>query len=301
MHPARSRFLRRWFIASLLLTISLLIIVRFKFFSDLSLSADWETTLATVLDNLLASAATALIVGLAYIFLFPNVESEALESVQGRDISSLISSAANNARQWDVRSRTASYFTRVTLPMLRDTAFRSGGDVDIRIQTLNPDNDAALASYARFRSNHAGAASVWTVERVRGEIFATILAAALIHNEAPRLRIKVGLSDSFWVMSVDACENVVIVTGQNRGDPALVIKADSPHFQEWREDFDASFSVCRIVTPKILNLTVKDLDHPTPQTADAVKQLLLSTGTKLLTDAHVASAMDYQKRKHNYE
>lgn len=299
MHPARSRVLRRWFVMSLILAISVIVLLRFTIFPVHVEQSDWRQTLGAVLDNLLASAVTSLVAGIALMLLFPAQDNPSVELIQNREIPQLIYDSTSKAQQWDVRARTASYFARVTLPLLRDAAFRTGGDISIRIQVLNPSNDAAMAAYARYRSNHAGA--VWSVDKVKAEIFSTILAAAIYRNEAPRLHIQIGLSESFWVLSLDACEDLVVVTGQNKGDPALVIRQGSPLFREWREDFEASFSVCQMITPSIEKITRKDLEEGTEEVKKAVQGLFESLGMPSLTPEHVDSAIVYWKRKHNYE
>lgn len=251
MHPARSKTLRRWFFVSVLLALALILVSRFTLLATTAKMPPWRQTLGSMLDDLAASAVAALALGLAYLFLFPAEEPGAVEVVQSRDIEPTIIRATRETQQWAVRARTANYFTKETLHRLADAALSSGGSVSVRMQVMDPENEALLASYAKFRSNHPGAAAQWTSSRVRREIYAALLAAALVRVRAPRVEIEVGFSPAFWVMSLDLSDNMALLTSQDRGDPAMLLRRGSRFFDGWSQDFDASFAECRRVRPEL--------------------------------------------------
>jgi hypothetical protein len=197
LHPARSVALRRWFFASLVLAATVIILVRFLIFPETQNAADWTNTVGAVLDNLLAAVVTSIAIGLTYVILLPPHEVESVEIIQPRLIAGAIEAAARDCTRWHIRARTASYFSRVVLPLLRDNALRTGGSIQVKIQVLDPRNDEALETYAVYRSNSPGASALWSAQRVRTEIYSTILAAAIYRNEAPRLDIEIGFSPSF--------------------------------------------------------------------------------------------------------
>jgi hypothetical protein len=300
LHPARSKALRRWFFVSLVLAAVVIILVRFLIFPESPDEPDWESTLGSILDNLLAAVVTSLAIGLTYVVLLPPPEAEELEIIQSRLISEAIESAARACTQWHIRARTASYFARVVLPILRDNALRTGGSIRIKIQMLDPGNDEALHAYAVYRSNRPGASAVWSAERVRTEIYSTILAAAVFRNEAPRLDIEIGFSPNFWVLSLELCDEIAFITGQNRGEPCLCIRRPSPLFSGWREDFDAGYSVCRIVRPSVAAVRLGDLSRPSAATLGNIRSLFDSIGFSGMPDSDLKEIASYMRREHNY-
>ena len=107
MHPARSKTLRRWFFASVLLALALILIIRFTLVPSAANISTWRQTLGSIFDNLAAAAFTSLALGLAYVLLFPAEESSEVEVLQSHQIERAIIQGAREARQWAVRARTA--------------------------------------------------------------------------------------------------------------------------------------------------------------------------------------------------
>ncbi|MCG5461795.1 hypothetical protein MED01_006666 [Micromonospora sp. MED01] len=300
LHPARSLTLRRWFFASLILAAVIIVLVRFLLIPDSKDAADWQGTLAAILDNLLAATATSLAIGVAYVVLLPKLEVEQVEIIQPRLISGALEAAARDCTRWSIRARTASYFARVVAPLLRDNALRAGGSIEIKVQLLDPGNDKALEAYARYRSNRPGASAVWSAARVRTEICSTILAMAVYRNEAPRLEIEVGLSSDFWVLSLDLCDEIAFITGQNKGQPCLCVRRTSQLFSGWREDFEAGFLMCRIIRPSAPGLRLQDLHRPTAATLGVIRTLFESVGILGMQDSNLKEIAAYMRREHNY-
>jgi hypothetical protein len=253
-----------------------------------------------MIDTLVAAVVTSLFVGLAYVLLFPREPAGEFESIEGRVIEETIEASTRTTRAWDVRARTANYFSRATLPWLTKSALQTGRSVQVRMQVLDPENERLLAAYARFRSNHPGEAARWTTTRVKHEIYASLLQAALWRCEAPRLEVRVGLSPAFWVMSLDITDTFALVSGQNRGDPALVFRGDSTFFGGWRDDFDASFGECRIVTPEICDVRWDDLESPTAECFDRIRDCFVGMGIPALADDLIRTILGELGGAHHY-
>jgi hypothetical protein len=300
VHPARSRALRRWFFASVLLALTVILLIRFTLVPSAMKMPTWRQTLGSVLDNLAAAAFTSLALGLAYVLLFPAEEPSPVEVVQSHEIERAIIRAAREARRWAVRARTANYFTKVTLPQLADAALSSRGSVTVRMQVLDPENEDLLTSYARFRSNHPGAATRWTTTKVRCEIYAAILTVALVRGRAPRMDIEVGLSPAFWVMSLDLSDDMAILTGQDRGDPAMTLRRGSRFYDGWSQDFDASFTECRKLKPELSpELALKITESPTDNLS-ALREFFIGLGLNNCSDASLLEIIAETKLDHHY-
>jgi hypothetical protein len=298
VHPASSRVLRRWFFVSVGLATVVLFLLRFLVFPEHSGMADWEQTTSSVLDNLIAAALTSLALGIAYVLFSPADTPPAVDIIHSRDIPDLIHDSARTCDRWEVRARTASYFVRVTLPLLVENALRRGGQISIKVLVIDPRDDNVMRAYATFRSNHANAG--WTPERAKTEILSTILACAIYQNEAPRLDIEVALSPAFWLLSLDITEDVILVTGQNKGDPCLCIRRGSDMYSIWRDEFMATYGGSHIVRPKIDGVTIHDLKRPNTDTSDRVRSLFKSLGLDV-NDQNINDSIHYGERKHNYE
>jgi hypothetical protein len=302
LHPTRSRVLRRWYFVSLLLALSILLLLRFTVLKTVPNPSDYGLTAATVLDTLVASAVTSLVVGIAYVLLFPEGSSVALEEVPSRDIEAALEQATQHTRKWRVRARTANYFARMTLPALTKEALRSGRSINVRVQMLDPENPTLMAGYARFKSNHRGAAARWTPDKVRREIYATMLQLALHRHEAPRLEIEVGLSPALWVISLDASDDIAMITGQNRGDTAIVFRAGSQFYESYCDDFDASFSECRrLQVPAVETLTPSlDPSDLSASQFDELRTFFQEVGLSDCGDQELHAIVKTLHEKHNY-
>src|ERR1017187_2005791 len=111
MSFSRSAVLRRWYFLSLGLVFVTLFVLRLTLLSSNHNGQAIFQSLADVTDNLIAATLTALIVGAAYVFLYPADPYAEHEVVRSMDIAQVISEECRTAREWAVRSRGANYFT----------------------------------------------------------------------------------------------------------------------------------------------------------------------------------------------
>jgi hypothetical protein len=240
---------------------------------------------------------TSLAIGAAYVLLAPPEESAPLERIHSRDIQDILISGARTTADWRVRSRTANYFTRVTLPALAGTERA----IKIRLQMLDPENQALIASYVKFRSSHRRGAE-WKMEQVRKEIYSSLLLLATHCNYSPRLEVEVALSPAFWVLSIDIFDGKAVVTGQNKGEPALVFRRGDELFDAYADDFDAGYGDCRHIVPRIHNLRPADLERPLrADDLDAIRKMYLAVGLTACDDNEIREIVQTATGgSHNY-
>ena len=301
MHPARSRRVRRWYFLVLTLTLTLLVVLRFTVFRPDDGAQYYVVAVAGIVDNLIASVAVALVIGLAWVLLYDDDLQDGVQQVASRDIPDVLAAAAQGTREWRVRSRTANYFTKATLPLLANSALRSGRSVAIRARILDPENVALLETYARFRSNHSGSAARWNPDKVRREVYAAILLLAAYANEARRLDIDVYLSSDFWVVSVDIADDMALTTGQNKGDAALRLDNSTQFYEDMREDFDASLTQCRRVSPQLRGLTPEAIRGVLAASEiGAIREMYVAIGLSTLSDAYIKEIVDALGEDHHY-
>lgn len=265
MDFSRSAVLRRWYFVSIGLGFLALFILRLTVLGGQSAQTGLLQSLANITDNLLAAAVTALIVGIAYAYLYPVEGHASHEFVHSVDIADVIAEQTRTTRSWAVRSRGGNYFTTVTLADIVKSALTNGRAVSVRVQSIDPDNEALVMAYARSMSDIKSRVGTWPAQRARREVMASLLRAALQVRNAPRVEVVFGLAPHTWVMSLDVSDSAALVTCQNKGEDALLFRSTSPFYKSYCDDFDGGWLACRKVTPTIERDVPRD---PADLTAD---------------------------------
>lgn len=252
-HPALSSATRRWYLIAILATLVALIVLRFMAFPSEADSPTWQVTIGALLDAFITALAAALVLSLIYWYFFEPERSDALSTVDYRQIGRELREEVEGATEWSVRARTANYFCRETLPRLVDKSLSDHSTMRVRILMIDPCNESLLDQYVAFRGAEAHDGQPWSRERVRFDIYASILLLVAQANRAPRVEIEVGFSSAFWTLSLDMSQTMILVTGQYRGDPAIRLGSEGVHYNSWRDDFDALMSIARrhLVTPVV--------------------------------------------------
>lgn len=298
MNFARSIVLRRWYFLSLGLLFALLVTLRLTVLRD-NVSPLLESS-ASVVDNLIAATLTALIAGAAYVYLYP-AESHALnEVVRSADIARIIEDECRVARDWNVRSRAANYFTSVTLSNLIESALGNGRSLKIRVQCIDPENPALLEAYAEHMSDIRARIGSWTTTRARREVFASILRAAIKCHGAPRVQVEFGLSTYVWVMSLDISDHAALATCQNKGEDALYFQIASQFYRSYCDDFDATWRTCRHISPRIDMAEYPDAAFLSPDVIDKLSQFFRELGFPPLAEPEIREIVKLLSRAHDY-
>ncbi|MFF4617855.1 hypothetical protein [Nonomuraea jabiensis] len=297
---SRSAFVRRWYFLSLGLAGAGLILLRFTALSTGTADSPILQSLSGIADNLIAAVLTSIIVGAAYIYLFPQNAAPAYEVVPSRDIARAIADMTDNAREWSVRSRGANYFTSVTLPALVASALDRGASIRMRVQCLDPDQPHLLAAYAESMSDIRSRVGTWSASRARLEVCASLLRAALHVKDAPRVRVEFGFSPSIWVMSLDLTDQAALVTGQNKGEDALLFRTESQFFKPHGDDFDISWKACRVVSPRLGQAIPADARKLTEQHLVILEEFYEALGVTRPSREELREIVRTLNREHDY-
>jgi hypothetical protein len=218
--------------------------------------------------------------------------------IEQRDIEPLIQAECATAREWLVRARTASYFKSRTLPWLAASASSRNTSITVRMQIMDPTDENLQAAYMRYLNTRDGIAKKWNSARVRNEIFATILSAYAWREVCPRLELEIGLSASFWILSIDISQRCALVTGQYRGHPAVKYQEGTAFYNTYRDEFESGMMSCRILDPAVRSPRPDELDVP------SIKSMLdnLQLDRSRITDEDYRSIDQYIRRpEHRYE
>ncbi|GLW89798.1 hypothetical protein [Actinokineospora globicatena] len=301
MHPAKLRYLRRWYFAALLGALVLLLVVRFFVVGEVTpgTASPLRSVSAQVLESLIAATVAGAFIAVLLVWLLP-ADDRVPESdvVQAREIEPLIRAEAAAAREWRVRARTASYFRSRTLPWLAEATVARNVSITVRAQLMDPNDERLLHTYIRYLNTREGAARKWDVDRVRHEILATVMSVYAWREAFPRLDIEIGLSPTFWIMSLDMSQRVAVVTGQYKGHPALGHRDGTAFYNAHRDEFDAGMAGCRVLDPAVRAPKPEDLD------TESVKATLTALGLDHsgITEEGFATIGHYIRRpEHRYE
>jgi hypothetical protein len=231
---------------------------------------------AVILDNLFSSVLVTVFIGAFVYWLDPEIlRSAKMDSVAAADIARLLEDAMRTTEVWWFRGATGRYLRAVTLPRIADVARRSSSTKEINIQILNPDSESICRQYALYRRSLGSAVnerSNWTYERVRAELYATLLKICIVRVQEPMLRFTVSLANSFSSFRLDLSSAYVVVTKEDPKAPGLRCDHGTYFYKAYHDDMVLSARQCTQVA-----LPPQSFD-PDSLTTQNVRTLLVSLG-----------------------
>ncbi|SES41686.1 hypothetical protein [Actinokineospora terrae] len=170
--------------------------------------------------------------------------------------------------------------------------------ITVRAQLMDPDDERLLTTYIRYPDTRESAARKWDVARVRHEILAAVLSVYAWREAFPRLDIEIGLSPTFWIMSLDMSQQRALVTGQFKGHPALGHREGTAFYNAHRDEFDAGMAGCRVLDPSVR------LPQPDDVTTQSIKEALTALGldhSGISEEGFAAIGQYIRRPEHRYE
>ncbi|MCI2254224.1 hypothetical protein L2D08_07595 [Domibacillus sp. PGB-M46] len=208
-----------------------------------------DSILNLILDNLFATGFVTIAIASLVFWLTPAVENEPkLETVEPRRIGGLLKRARETNEYW-FSGNSARYTRAVTLPELAENSRTQNISKSITMLLLDPTDKKLCEEYIKYRSGvrSANKSGEWTLERIRKDIYASIIAAYAYAAEHPLLEIKIGLKKAFSLLRVDLGENLVVLTKEDKQDPGLFAEAGSFHYSVYREELKFSLKQSKIL------------------------------------------------------
>jgi hypothetical protein len=165
--------------------------------------------------------------------------------LRGPDVGQALAEARRNTDRWIFKGGTGTYIRAVTLPECVENARRERRTLHMRLEIIDPTNEAVCAHYARFRrslSNRPdGTGELWTLDRTRKEAFATILAACWYRQRFQLLDIEIGLSSVMTTSRWDLSSSRAVVTQEDPHTPALMTERGKYYYDSWSTELQTSF------------------------------------------------------------
>lgn len=209
----------------------------------------------------------------------------------GPEVGNALAEARQYTDRWTFKGGTGTFTRAVTLPRCVESARRERRAFVVRLEILDPTNEATCARYARLRQSFSprpdGTGETWTTDRARKEAFATVLAACWYRSRYHLLDIEVGLSQTITTIRYDLSAHSLIITQEDPNVPALAIPSGRFLYDLFSTDLRTSLEQARRVAfERVVGIPVQEeLDtHSVRELFDVLELPLPQT----FTDADVA-------------
>jgi len=170
-----------------------------------------------------------------------------VRSISAAELRRRLEQERRSTDQWYFRGGTGTYIRAATLPGCINHARDERRRLRVRLEIIDPTNEAVCASYARFRQSFAGDQRSWTVERTRHESYATIVAACWHRQRYDLLDIRIGLSQSMPTLRWDMSEHCLFITNEHRRAEILLVERGRPLYDYIATELDRSCEQARQV------------------------------------------------------
>jgi hypothetical protein len=257
---------RRAFFTICGLAIALALLVRYTLLPifDPSLSLNGTQLLASIIEKLLISFIVTIAIGSFIFWLEPEVARKAnMNVVDPKEISMLLGAAIQETEKWWFRGGTGRYLRAVTLPKMAETTRSTSSTKELHAQLIDPMDLSICQEYAIYRSglrSASGDSERWTQERVRKEIYATLLSLFLKAKEYPLLRIQITLLPSFSSFRLDLSSKYVILTKEDQQAPGVRCDHGSYFYNAYLDDLVLTARQGRSITAKPLTLELLSVE-----------------------------------------
>jgi hypothetical protein len=223
-----------------------------------------DETLGNIIATALAGTALAWLI----LKLFPQPKRPAVvTSVAAHEIGTLLESALPTTKRWWFDGSTGRYQRAKTLPELGRLARTDGTSREVTIVILDPLNETLCRRYANYRRGLlSGRGREWTVESVRRDLYATLLAACVYSDTEP-LTVTVGLKQTMSILRYDLSDTRLVITKEGRADPAICCPSGSFYFDAYLEDLRWALKQTRHVDVTTVSVPTDGFDRASARAA----------------------------------
>jgi hypothetical protein len=205
-----------------------------------------------------------------------------VQVLNGTDVREALVDARAHTDRWHFKGGTGTYLRAVTLPECIENARRRKGRLQVRLEILDPTDEAVCRRYADFRTALSsdrpdGTGERWTLDRTRKEAFATVLAACWHQQRNGLLDIELRLSPVMSTFRYDLSARCIVLTQEDPSAPALRIEEGTFYYERWSTELMASLQQARAV-PVGSDRQVRLSARPS---VDETRRLFESVGTPL--------------------
>src|SRR5216684_27712 len=185
-------------------------------------------------------------------------ENSYIRVLHGAEVGLALEEARRNTDRWAFKGGTGTFLRAVTIPECVEIARRKKHTLHMQLEIIDPANEKLCATYAQFRRSLSdqpdATGEIWTVDRVRKESYATVLAACWYQRRFSFVTIEVGLSSVMTTFRWDMTPHQLIITQEDPQFPAMMLEPGKYYYEIYSRELMASLRQCRQVP-------ISQLDH----------------------------------------
>lgn len=206
--------------------------------------------------------------------------SDSFEILQSFQINSSLNIGSDETEEYFFTGGSGRYTRVVTLPKIAQNCRKLNKSASVKLQLIDPTDEDICSKYADFRKGlrDANNQAFWTIENVKCQLFATVVAVAVIKKNEPLVSFSVGLKSYFSTFRLDLSSKFAVVTFEDPHANGYLYPKNSFFYKDYREDF---LTVMR--NTRLLNLNnIPNIDYKVMDTLK-IKTILesLEIGTGL--------------------
>lgn len=234
-------YARKVFYTSILLLTALIIVLRFFAIPNLQdvISQDIVQIISQLLDTFLITVLVTVFIGSYLFWITPKFVNEAsIEIIEPRDLPNTFQKSLESSTIWLYKGGCGRYFRTKTLPTMAKNARLQSLSREIIGIVLDPTDSVLCRRHAEYRNSTRSTEidGAWSEERVRAEVYTTILTVIYYQQNEKRLRIELALSKSFSGFRIDLGSQYAILTREDRLAPAMKTHEGSYFYRSFKEE-----------------------------------------------------------------
>jgi hypothetical protein len=258
-----SKYARKvfFFITSILFIF--LLLIRLILIPEIStyLNHEMITIINTILDALLSTGISTVIIASLAFWLTPRVVKKSqMDIIDPKEIKDYLEKARDTDEYW-FAGGTGRFTRSKTIPKLATDARFSNFSKKIVLILINPDNNNVCANYVDYRNRvRSGIKKNWDLKKLKKEILSTIITAYSWKKEQPLLDLKIGLIDHYSMFRMDLSTKLLVITKEDTSEPALMCEKDTFFFKSYLEDLRLSLRQSQILNEDVDGIPFNELN-----------------------------------------
>jgi hypothetical protein len=258
---------RKVFFIIVSITLGILVLIRYLAlpYIDSTVKNGWIVFFANISDGIIVSMLVTIFIGVFLFFLTPdNVKKSSIEITEPRNLPELFEKAFPDAELWWYKGGCGRYFRTKTLPAMAGWARKTSLSREVRVVILDPLNKELCEAHANYRRSTASAEldrQPWDLNKVRHELYATIVTVLVTQLNEPRLRINLCLASHYSAFRIDLSSTSAIITKEDRKAPAIICYPDNYYYKSYKDEITLTESQSKHVPPLVPeNYNLQNLD-----------------------------------------
>ena len=241
---------RRLSLTILTLSVLGLITIRFTWLAnrDSLGHLDSDALFRDIIDGLLGTVFVSAIISTVLWWISP--PTDVIPSgfqIFPREISGRLETSARDTEEWEYSGHTGRYIRSRILPILDRAATQGNKRIRLRAVITDPRDQAACDYYVAYRRQARSTEFFdddWSLETIRVELLATIIAIIRLANLNRNIEADIGLRKTISLIRIDRSSDRVITTLEDPQEPAFDYPKGSRFYDYMRRQCAMDWDQC---------------------------------------------------------